>query len=56
MCVFYQQMENVQLNSDSEDEDALIEKRRQRRLQIVHKYEEKERQGLVPGLSILYIV
>jgi len=45
-------MVDAALESD-EDEKTIIEKRRQKRLAILAKYEEQEKQGLKPGTITL---
>ena len=45
-------MLDVAFNESDEDEKAVIEKRRQKRLAILAKYEEQEKQGLKPGKSL----
>ena len=42
-------MVDMTLNESDEDEQHLIEKRRQKRLAILAKYEEQEKKGLNPG-------
>ncbi|XP_039251567.2 serine/threonine-protein kinase PRP4 homolog isoform X1 [Styela clava] len=44
------EVEDIAIESE-EDEETLIERRRQERLAIVQKYKEQEKQGLRPGLS-----
>jgi len=36
-----------------EDEEALIEQRRQQRLEIMNKYQEQEKKGFISGMRIL---
>ncbi|XP_078494551.1 serine/threonine-protein kinase PRP4 homolog isoform X2 [Ciona intestinalis] len=44
-------VDHVTVDESDEDEEALIEKRRRQRLEIVKKHQEKEKQGLIPGLT-----